>query len=566
MSSVLAKNLSKFFGTQQVLNNISFDIKADKITGLIGADGAGKTTLIRVLTTLLDFEAEQLDILGYSLKENPKNIQELIGYMPQKFGLYEDLSVKENMYLYANLQSIPKEHIKKRVDELLTFTNLHKFQDFLASNLSGGMKQKLGLACSLIKKPKLLLLDEPGVGVDPISRKELWAMVQNLTDEGVTVLWSTAYLDEAELCDEVILINEGNILFQGKPATLKNTMKGKTFSIRGDIKDKRETLSLALHYPFIKDGLILGDSVKLITDDTKQLPSLEDIHAKNSSINEIEPSFEDGFMNILGVDFNGSSPLEKFIQSIDLDNEYAIDIKNITKTFGSFTAANNISLSIKKGEIFGLLGPNGAGKSTIFKMLCGLLKPTSGEANILGYSFDKSSLNVRAKIGYMSQKFSLYGDISVLENLNFFAGVYRLQGEYKKEVIENMLTIFDLKKFKNMPSKELPLGFKQRLSLACAIMHNPSILFLDEPTSGVDPLTRREFWNHIYAMVKKGVTVMVTTHFMEEAEYCDNIALIYNGHAIAVDTPHNLTNKISPDATMQDAFIELIKRQKNEVQ
>lgn len=566
MSSVLAKNLSKFFGTQQVLNNISFYIKADKITGLIGADGAGKTTLIRVLTTLLDFEAEQLDILGYSLKENPKNIQELIGYMPQKFGLYEDLSVKENMYLYANLQSIPKEHIKKRVDELLTFTNLHKFQDFLASNLSGGMKQKLGLACSLIKKPKLLLLDEPGVGVDPISRKELWAMVQNLTDEGVTVLWSTAYLDEAELCDEVILINEGNILFQGKPATLKNTMKGKTFSIRGDIKDKRETLSLALHYPFIKDGLILGDSVKLITDDTKQLPSLEDIHAKNSSINEIEPSFEDGFMNILGVDFNGSSPLEKFIQSIDLDNEYAIDIKNITKTFGSFTAANNISLSIKKGEIFGLLGPNGAGKSTIFKMLCGLLKPTSGEANILGYSFDKSSLNVRAKIGYMSQKFSLYGDISVLENLNFFAGVYRLQGEYKKEVIENMLTIFDLKKFKNMPSKELPLGFKQRLSLACAIMHNPSILFLDEPTSGVDPLTRREFWNHIYAMVKKGVTVMVTTHFMEEAEYCDNIALIYNGHAIAVDTPHNLTNKISPDATMQDAFIELIKRQKNEVQ
>lgn len=564
MSIVHVKRLNKSFKSQSALKDASFTIKPNKITGLIGPDGAGKTTLIRILSGLLEFEADEISVLDFDLKTSKKNIQELIGYMPQKFGLYEDLSVKENMNLYAELQSIPKKFIKQRIDELLEFTNLVNFQDFLASNLSGGMKQKLGLACSLIKKPELLLLDEPGVGVDPISRKELWTMVQNLTKEGVTVVWSTAYLDEAELCDEVILLNKGEILFNGIPELLKKSMDGKTFILKGDIKDKRKTLQLALSYEHIKDGIILGENIKLITDHTKVIPPFEKIEAYNARVEAVEPTFEDGFMNILGVNSNGSSPLESFIKPIELDSEYVIEVENLSKEFGSFKAATNINFSIKKGEIFGLLGPNGAGKSTIFKMLCGLLKPTSGKANILGYSFEKSSLKARAKIGYMSQKFSLYGDISVLENLKFFAGVYELSGEHKKYIIEKMLDIFDLKKYKNMASKELPLGYKQRLSLACAIMHNPSILFLDEPTSGVDPLTRREFWNHIYTMVQKGVTIMVTTHFMEEAEYCDNIALIYKANAIAIDTPHNLIHKVSNNATMQDAFIELIKRSENE--
>ncbi len=565
MYTVQAKRLSKSFKDQSALKDATFEIKPDKITGLIGPDGAGKTTLIRIMAGLLDFKADEINVLGFDLKTSKKNIQEMIGYMPQKFGLYEDLSVKENMNLYADLQSISKESIQQRIDELLEFTNLVEFQDFLASNLSGGMKQKLGLACSLIKKPKLLLLDEPGVGVDPISRKELWAMVQDLVTEGVTVVWSTAYLDEAELCDEVILLNEGEILFKGLPGVLKESMREKTFILHGDIKDKRETLRLALSYPYVKDGIILGEKIKLITDETKNIPPFDKIDAINASVSMVEPTFEDGFMNILGVNSDGTSPLNSFIKPVELGSEYVIDVENLSKKFGDFKAADDINFSIKKGEIFGLLGPNGAGKSTIFKMLCGLLKPSSGKANILGYSFEKSSLDARAKIGYMSQKFSLYGDISVLENLRFFAGVYELRGDHKTHTIEKMLDIFDLNKYKNMASKELPLGYKQRLSLACAIMHNPSILFLDEPTSGVDPLTRREFWNHIYAMVQKGVTVMVTTHFMEEAEYCDNIALIYKGKAIAIDTPHNLTHKISDNATMQDAFIELIKRSENEV-
>jgi ABC-2 type transport system ATP-binding protein len=563
MSILSVKNLRKSFSKQKALNNISFEIKANKITGIVGPDGAGKTTLLRILSGLLSFEAKEIEILDLDLESNIQNIQEQIGYMPQKFGLYEDLSVEENLRLFANLQSIPLDNLQNRIDELLHFTSLYKFKDFLAKNLSGGMKQKLGLASALIKKPKLLLLDEPGVGVDPISRKELWSMVENLTKENVTVLWSTAYLDEAELCDEVILLNEGDILFFGNPDILKEKMKGKVFDIIGDIKDKRKTLQLALRYDFINDGLILGNNVKIVTDESKQLPPLEKILAANCVYKESIPTFEDGFMNILKANFNGLSKLADQIEYINTDEENIIEVKNLTKRFGNFIATDDISFDIKKGQIFGLLGPNGAGKSTTFKMLCGLLKPSSGEATVLGYNFMKSSQKARWKIGYMSQKFSLYADINVYENLKFYAGIYGLTGNKKKEKISNMLEIFELNKYKNTQAKDLPLGYKQRLSLACAIMHDPAVLFLDEPTSGVDPVTRREFWNHIYAMVEKGMTIMVTTHFMQEAEYCDKIALIYKSKAIAIDTPHELILKISPNATMQEAFIELIKRSDN---
>ena len=563
MSILSVKNLSKSFDKQKALNNISLEIKQNKITGIVGPDGAGKTTLLRILSGLLTFEAKHLEVLDLDLKSNIQIIQEQIGYMPQKFGLYEDLSVEENLRLFANLQSIPKNELQNRIDELLHFTSLFDFKDFLAKNLSGGMKQKLGLASALIKKPKLLLLDEPGVGVDPISRKELWSMVENLTKENVTVLWSTAYLDEAELCDEVLLLNEGDILFFGNPSISKETMKDRVFDIIGEIKNKRETLQLALKYPYIKDALILGNSIKLICDESKQLPKLEDIKATNCVYKKSIPTFEDGFMNILKANFDGVSKLAQQMKTIETDYEDIIKVKNLSKNFGSFTATDNISFNIKKGQIFGLLGPNGAGKSTTFKMLCGLLKPSKGEGTILGYNFMDSSSKARWKIGYMSQKFSLYADISIYENLKFYAGIYGLRSQNKDEKIANMLDIFDLKKFKDTQAKDLPLGYKQRLSLACAVMHDPAVLFLDEPTSGVDPITRREFWNHIYAMVQKGMTIMVTTHFMQEAEYCDQIALIYKGKAIAIDSPHELILKISPKATMQEAFIELIKRSDN---
>lgn len=564
MSLVISKNISKSFGETKAISNLSLKIKDKKITGLVGPDGAGKTTLIRLMTGLLDADEGELNVLNLSLPKNAKDVQKEIGYMPQKFGLYEDLSVHENLVLYANLQSIEKSKQKKRIDELLEFINLKNFKSFLAKDLSGGMKQKLGLACALIKKPKLLLLDEPGVGVDPISRKELWSIVNKLIEDGVTVVWSTAYLDEAALCDEVILLNEGKILFNGIPSDLSKTMEGKVFKIVGKIEDRRKTLRLSLKNDYIKDGVILGDSVKLICENKQYLPSLETIGAKNCHYENIEPNFEDGFMNILKGEFNGESLLAKQMGKLESsDKEYLIEAKNLTKAFGSFKATDNVSFKIKKGEIFGFLGPNGAGKSTTFKMLCGLMKPTSGSAEVLGISLQKSSYKARKNIGYMSQKFSLYGDISVYENLKFFAGVYGLKGSKKKKKIEDMIKIFELEKYKKTASKNLPLGYKQRLSLACAVMHDPVVLFLDEPTSGIDPHTRREFWNHIYAMVQKGMTIMVTTHFMDEAEYCDRIALIYKGKAIALDTPHNLINQISPNVTMEEAFIELIKREDN---
>ncbi len=559
MSAIRTDKLCKNLGGRTVLEPLSIEIPEGKIVGFVGPDGAGKTTLIRMLAGLMTPTSGTLEVLGMRLPEEAAPLQEAIGYMPQKFGLYEDLSVAENLRLYAGLQSIPKVSQADRIDELLRFTSLDGFGDFLAGDLSGGMKQKLGLACALIKRPKLLLLDEPGVGVDPVSRRELWRMVEGLTQEGVSIIWSTAYMDEAEQCDEVVLLSEGRVLFNGVPSALTARMQGRAFWLEGPVADKRRTLRLALSQPMVKDGTIRGERIRLITDDSGSLPDLDAIHASGCRFVPAEPSFEDGFMDMLGADFDGISPLAEQMGELGNGEGEVIDVRDLTKQFGSFTAAKAISFTIGKGEIFGLLGPNGAGKSTTFKMLCGLIQPSSGEALVLGEKFEDAALALRRKIGYMSQKFSLYGDISVRENLRFFAGIYGLQGSKRLEKITAMLEIFNLEKYAKTPSKELPPGYKQRLALACAVMHDPAILFLDEPTSGVDPVTRREFWNHIYAMVRKGMTVMVTTHFMDEAEYCDRVALIYRGRAVAVDTPKALVERYAPGESMQEAFIRLIE-------
>jgi len=560
MSLVVAKNITKSFDNIRAINGIDLTVSTGKITGLVGPDGAGKTTLIRLMTGLLVQDSGELSVLDLPMPKDSAAVQALIGYMPQKFGLYEDLSVEENLNLYANLQSISKKSQQKRIEKLLDFTSLHEFKSFLTSQLSGGMKQKLGLACALIKKPKLLLLDEPGVGVDPISRRELWSMVQELLKDNIGVVWSTAYLDEASLFDDVILLSDGDILFQGKPKELTKTMQGKVFKVVGDIEDKRKTLKLALLSKSVKDGVILGNKIKFICNSKEELPTLKSIEADNCRYEDGNPNFEDAFINILGGSFDGISALANQMRRTSNTKTDLIKAKNLTKKFGSFVATDSVNFNINRGEIFGFLGPNGAGKSTTFKMLCGLMTPTSGEAKVLGENLENTSYKIRAKIGYMSQKFSLYGDISVVENLKFFAGVYGLKGDNKNKKIEDMLDIFDLKRYKTTASKNLPLGYKQRLSLACAVMHDPVVLFLDEPTSGVDPITRREFWNHIYAMVQKGMTIMVTTHFMDEAEYCDRIALIYKAKAIALGSPYSLISQVSEDATMEDTFIELIRR------
>lgn len=560
MQIISASNLEKTFSDNtNAIKKINFSIFSGKITGIVGPDGAGKTTLIRMLTGLLAPTFGELKVLNYNMPNTSSDFLQQIGYMPQKFGLYEDLTVYENLKLYSDLQNI--ENSNSRIDELLTFTSLKKFQDRLAGKLSGGMKQKLGLACALIKKPKLLLLDEPGVGVDPISRIELWEIVQKLLEDDIAVVWSTSYLDEAQNCDEVILLNEGNCLYQGTPQNLKKNMKDRVFLISGIFLQKRETLTKILEQDEILDAVLVGSKIRINLKKNTTL-SKEFIYklGENVKIEAIEPIFEDCFVDILNIKTKAHSQLVENMKNIEKSSLKLIEAKSLTKKFGNFVATDNIDFEIGNGEIFGFLGPNGAGKSTTFKMLCGLLTPTFGTAKVLGEDLYKSNSNIKNSIGYMAQKFSLYGNLKIKDNLDFFSGIYGLKNKNREEKIEEMIEIFDFKNYLHLNANSLPLGIKQRLSLACSVMHEPKVLFLDEPTSGVDPITRKEFWTHINGMVKKGVSIMVTTHFMDEAEYCDKIMLIYKGKNIASGTPDELKALVGPNASMQDAFITLVKK------
>ncbi len=559
---VCLDGVTKRFETgKPALDQVSGRIRGGEITGLVGPDGAGKTTLIRLMTGLMLPDSGTVDVLGFDTRKGAAAIQAAIGYMPQRFGLYEDLSVQENLELYADLRGLAKPDRPAIFDELLTFTDLKRFATRLSGKLSGGMKQKLGLACALLKKPRLLLLDEPGVGVDPISRRDLWAMVEVLIREGVGVVWSTAYLDEAEACDRVLLLNEGKLLFSGKPQELTARVKDRVYRVTGVSGRRRSTLSKLLDEDGIVDGGIQGEAIRLVTTPGREARFAASGEAQ---VSVAESRFEDAFVDMLGGGPGGRSRLAEAQASLAARQDGpVIEARRLVKRFGDFTAADNITFDIPSGEIFGLLGPNGAGKSTTFKMLCGLLKPTEGEGRVAGFDLRRDAAQARNRLGYMAQKFSLYGDLSVQQNLQFFAGVYGLSGARKRERIELMTSIFDFGPRLSMSAKDLPLGLKQRLALACAVMHEPQALFLDEPTSGVDPITRREFWTHINGLVEKGVTVLVTTHFMEEAEYCDRISLIYRGRSIALGSPDELKASVAtdenPDPTMEDAFIALVQ-------
>lgn len=563
----LADVTKRFGDGPAALDAVSGEVKGGAITGLVGPDGAGKTTLIRLMTGLMLPDSGTVEVLGFNTQKNPAAIQASIGYMPQRFGLYEDLSVQENLDLYADLRGLPKAERAASFEELLTFTDLKRFTTRLAGKLSGGMKQKLGLACALLKKPRLLLLDEPGVGVDPISRRDLWKMVENLTQEGIGVLWSTAYLDEAEACDHVLLLNQGKLLFSGKPHDLTGRVEDRVFKVSGVTGRRRQVLAELLQTKGVIDGVIQGDAIRLVTgkDETPDIGGA----GGEAKLAPTPARFEDAFIDMLGGGPGGRSKLAEAQGSpSEMGNRPVIEAHGLTKRFGDFTAADKITFDISRGEIFGLLGPNGAGKSTTFKMLCGLLKPTEGEGRVAGFDLRKDAAEARNQLGYMAQKFSLYGDLTVMQNLEFFAGVYGLSGSRRRERIKLMTEIFDFGRHVRHSAKDLPLGLKQRLALACAVMHEPRALFLDEPTSGVDPITRREFWTHINALVEKGVTVLVTTHFMDEAEYCDRISLIYRGRSIALGSPDELKARVAtkeqPDPTMEDAFIALVQESETE--
>lgn len=489
MQTVKILNLTKSFGKIRAVDSLSLDIEKGKITGLIGADGSGKTTLIRLITGLLIPDGGEITVLGLNPAAQKEELSTKIGYMPQKFGLYEDLSIEENLQLYADLKKLPYEF-----DELLEFTKLMPFKTRLAGALSGGMKQKLGLACALMGSPDFLVLDEPSVGVDPISRHDLMEMVRKLITPDTTVLWSTAYLDEAHSFDTAVVLDKGKVIYNGKPDDLAR--------------------------------------------DTKE--------------------FEEKVIDLMGGYKKEPSKVAQNYVIQESNLSCTVEADNLEKRYGNFYAVKNNSFCIQRGEIFGLLGPNGAGKSTSFKMMCGLAKPTGGTARIMGIDILENPSKARSNLGYMAQKFSLYGNLTLRQNLEFFASVYGINFLNKDKRVDEIIDIFNFHDIQDMKSQDLPLGFKQRLSLACAVIHNPPILFLDEPTSGVDVIARREFWNHITSLAKLGVTILVTTHFMDEAEYCNRISLFYKGETIALGTPYELKTKAKAD-NMEQAFVNLIK-------
>ena len=537
------------------------------VTGLIGPDGAGKTTLMRLIAGLLLPDAGAIEALGFDVARDPLAVQARIGYMPQRFGLYEDLSVRENLDLYADLQGVRQGDRPARYAELMHMTGLRPFTERRAGRLSGGMKQKLGLACTLVHPPELLLLDEPTVGVDPVSRRELWQIIDHLTREAkMTVLFSTAYLDEAERCGAVLLIHEGRLLGSGPPDAFTAELAGRSFFASADVGKRRLQERLA-RAPGVIDAVIQGSRVRVVT----AAPAPPDAAALRAelpglTIAPTPPRFEDAFIARLRAFGAGVPPAASPAApspAVVPPAEDVIAVRRLTRRFGDFVAVNDVSFHVARGEIFGLLGANGAGKSTTFRMLCGLLPPSEGSLRVAGFDLRKAAAPARGRIGYMAQKFSLYGDLSVERNLRFFSSVYGLFGARQRRRVDWAVGEFDLAAQMSASARDLPLGFKQRLALACALMHEPEILFLDEPTSGVDPLARRDFWRRINALADSGVTVLVTTHFMEEAEYCDRLAIMAQGSVLTAGAPEAIKaaarTEARPDPTMEDAFIAMIE-------
>ena len=551
--------------TVEALRGADLKVRHGAVTGLIGPDGAGKTTLMRLAAGLLRADAGKVSVLGLDADRDALQVQSSIGYMPQRFGLYEDLTVQENLDLYANLQGLPNQVRPPRYKELMHMTGLGPFTGRLAGRLSGGMKQKLGLACTLVRPPRLLLLDEPTVGVDPVSRRELWSIVYRLVqEEQMTVLLSTAYLDEAERCAEVILMHEGQVLSQGAPASFSRHLDGRTFAVEVPQTSNKRTLQNRLsETEGVIDAVIQKEHVRLVLADGVDPASLDVLQSLH--YRPVEPRFEDHFIATLRKDqtsHNGNDSVAPVAHRSD-NGETVIKVERLQRRFGDFYAVKDVSFDVQRGEIFGLLGANGAGKSTTFRMLCGLLPASGGKLQVAGVNLRRAAAIARQRIGYMSQKFSLYGSLDVAQNLEFFSSAYGLTGSKRSERITWALETFHLNEQQEAKSGDLPLGYKQRLALACALMHEPDILFLDEPTSGVDPLARREFWHRINALAEAGVTVMVTTHFMEEAEYCDRLAIMAAGEILSLGTATEVKaaarSEQMPDPSMADAFIALIE-------
>lgn len=481
MNAIEVKNVSMRYGGVQALDDVSFAVPKGEVFGLIGPDGAGKTSLYRILCTLLLPEAGTALVDGFDTVRDMKEIRKRVGYMPGKFSLYQDLTVEENLTFFATLFGTTVEEGYDSIRAI--YSQIERFRNRKAGALSGGMKQKLALSCALVHSPSVLLLDEPTTGVDPVSRKELWEMLLMLKERGITIMASTPYLDEVRCCERVAFLDHGKI--------------------RGI------------------------DTPEVILD-----------------------RFSDVF-NPPGID--------KMAATESQLTENVIEVEHLVKAFGSFHAVDDISFTVKRGEIFGFLGANGAGKTTAMHMLTGLNQPTSGTGRVVGYDIRTEYEQIKRHIGYMSQRFSLYEDLTVAENIRLFAGIYGMKDDVIRRKTDEVLERLQFADHKNDLVKSLPLGWKQKLAFTVSIFHEPGVVFLDEPTGGVDPATRRQFRELIYDAARRGITIFVTTHYMDEAEYCDRISIMVDGKISALGTPDELKQRFhQPD--MDHVFTYLARQ------
>ncbi len=564
-AAISARGLTRRFRDLVAVDQLTLEVPRGALFGLVGPDGAGKTTTLRMLSGVLPPTAGDALVAGVSVARDPEGVKQHIAYMSQRFGLYHDLTVRENIEFYADLYAVPKAERPKRLERLYRFSNLGAFEHRLAGQLSGGMKQKLSLCCALVHHPEILLLDEPTFGVDPISRRDLWLILHEMVAEGITVFVTTAYMDEAERCDQVALLHRGRIVALDTPQALMRSYSGEMLSVH--VTDRRAAARVLAGVAAVRRAALFGDTIHVTLGSRERdwpgaAAALAQAGIEVLETVDVQASLEDVFIDRVGKEKDGlgasgfgsrpddlqSQPAKR---PIPMMTSCAVEVQDLTKKFGDFTAVDRVTFAVEPGEIFGFLGPNGAGKTTTIRMLTGLLQPTAGEACVAGYDVVAEPEAVKQRIGYMSQLFSLYGDLTVDENIAFFAGLYGVRGARLEARRAWVLEMAGLEDHDDQLTGELSLGWKQRLALGCAVLHEPPILFLDEPTSGVDPISRRNFWELIYSLADGGTTVLVSTHYMEEAEYCHRLALMNRGRLIALDTPANVKG------LMQEPLLEI---------
>lgn len=584
--------LCKSYQTQKrkqllVFDNFNLAIESDcHLICLTGPDGAGKSTLLKILAGVLPFYKGQVLLNGTKPDMANAKFSKDVGYMTQTLGLYEELTVWDNLTILSGLRGLKLKESSDYLTKLLTSVNLINFKDREAGALSGGMKQKLALCCTIAARPKILILDEPTVGVDPVSRNELWNIILSyLKEVQGYCIFSTAYLEEADFCDLVLMLNDGKLLLQGSKESLLNKLPHQTYSLEDTKDNYQQALKKALQLTF------RDDANSPILDICPRLGRIDILTTKGCSLEELklylQKHFNDTFkLNTRGpiledvyihnalteqLKIQSKSTAIKKSNSSDtacstLNNQRSeiVIARNIKKCFGNFVAVDDSSFKVHIGEIFGLLGPNGAGKTTTFRMICALSKPTSGQVTINGFDLAKAKHDARATIGYVSQKFSLYRKLSVYQNLEYFGLSYGLKPKALKERIKELLSEFNLEDFKNINSETLPFGIQRQLSMACALIHKPKILFLDEATSGADPLARRNFWYLINKLATTGTCVVVTTHFMEEAEYCDNFLIQDQGKILVLGSPNTICRKDNKRISIQEKFVSLILDSRNQ--